>query len=212
MQKFTHLHVHSQFSILDGAAKIPALVSKAKEYGMDSLALTDHGSMFGIKKFFDECKAQEVKPILGCEVYIAPGDRTYKKSVKGEKHNFHLILLAKNKVGYHNLMKLVSQAWIDGYYYKPRIDKEILKQYSEGLIVSSACLGGEIPQLIMKNNIEAAEEVALWYKEVFGDDFYLEVMLHPIVDFNPNQNAFVLQSQVEKNLTSNILRQMTCIF
>lgn len=200
MQNFIHLHVHSQFSILDGAAKVGDLVSKAKEYNMGAVALTDHGNMFGIKKFFNECKSQEVKPIIGCEAYIAPGDRKIKKAEKGEKSSFHLILLAKNKTGYHNLMKLISYGWIEGYYYRPRIDKEILEKYSEGLIVSSACLGGEIPQLIMQKKYDEAEKVALWYKKVFGDDFYLEIMRHPIVDFNPRQNVFVNQEIVNEKV------------
>ena len=200
MQKFIHLHVHSQYSILDGATKIPDLVSKAKACEMDAIALTDHGNMFGIKKFFDECKAQEIKPILGCEVYIAPEDRFLKKAARGEKSNYHLILLAKNKIGYHNLIKLVSRAWTEGYYYKPRIDKQLLKELSEGLIVTSACLGGEIAQHIMNNNIEKAEEAALGFKEIFGDDYYLEIMLHPIDDFNPKQNAYENQVVVNEKI------------
>ncbi len=202
MQNFIHLHVHSQYSILDGAAKIGNLVAKAKELQMPALALTDHGSMFGIKKFFDECKAHEIKPILGCEVYVAPGDRREKNALKGEKSNYHLIILAKNITGYRNLMKLVSLAWIEGYYYKPRIDKEILKQYSEGLIISSACLGGEIPQLIMEGKFSQAREAAVWYKEVFGDDFYLEIMHHPVNDFNPKQEVSHYQKIVNKEIVA----------
>ncbi len=200
MSEFTHLHVHSQYSILDGAAKISDLISKAKECNMDSLALTDHGSMFGIKEFFDEAKKQEIKPILGCEFYIAPGSRKYKKNKKGQKNSYHLIVLAKNKKGYHNLLKLASLAWIEGHYYKPRIDKEILKKYSEGLIVSSACLGGEIPQFILKNDIENAEKAALEFKNIFGDDFYLELMRHEKNEFNFESNVFEKQQIVNDEL------------
>jgi len=200
MSQFTHLHVHSQYSILDGAAKVPELVSKAKEYGMTSVALTDHGSMHGIKKFFDEATAQDIKPILGCEFYIAPESRFNKKVKKGEKRNYHLIVLAKNKVGYHNLMKLASIAWIEGFYYKPRIDKEVLEKYSEGLIVSTACIGGEIPQHILNGNIKKAEEAALWYKSVFGDDFYLEMSRHEPTEFNPNPRVFDLQQQANEQI------------
>ncbi len=200
MSQFTHLHVHSQFSILDGATKIPDLVAKCKEYGMTSIALTDHGSMHGIKSFHDVATKEGIKPILGLEAYIAPESRFIKKTVKGEKSNFHLVLLAKNKIGYQNLMKLASIAWIDGYYYRPRIDKEVLEQHAEGLIVSSACLGGEIPQLIMKGLIDKADEVAMWYKNLFGDDFYLELMRHKPNDFNPQSNTFEKQELVNQEL------------
>ncbi len=200
MQKFVHLHLHTQYSILDGATKIPDLIDKVKEYGMDSVALTDHGNMLGAKKFHDICSANDIKPIIGCEAYIAPESRKLKKSVKGEKNNYHIILLAKNHTGYKNLMKLISRAWIDGYYYRPRIDKEILEQHSEGLIVSSACLGGEIAQLIMKEEYEKAEEVALWYKSIFKDDYYLEIMHHPVIDFNPRQDVSEKQLVVNKKI------------
>ena len=192
MTLFTHLHVHSQYSILDGAASIPNLVAKAKADGMTALSLTDHGSMFGIKEFWDKCKKEGIKPILGCETYVAT--RSIKeKNDKVDRSGDHLILLAKNKTGYVNLVKLVSIANIDGFYYKPRIDKDLLKQYREGLIVSSACLGGEIPQLIMKSDLTGAEEAIKWYKEVFGDDYYLELMRHP--SDVPGMNAEVYDNQ-----------------
>ena len=197
MSKFTHLHLHTKYSILDGATKIPQLVAKAQEYGMDSIALTDHGSMFGIKEFFDLTTKAGIKPILGCEVYIAPESMKIKKVPRGEKSSFHLIILSKNIIGYHNLMKLVSYAWIDGFYRKPRIDKDLLRKYSEGLIVSSACLGGEIPQLIMKGDIEGAERVAMEYKEIFGDDFYLELMRHKTG--NPQHDAKIYDRQEQVN-------------
>jgi DNA polymerase-3 subunit alpha len=174
---FTHLHVHSQYSILDGAASIKGLVKKAKDNGMTALALTDHGTMFGIKEFFDTCKKEGIKPILGCETYVAPRSINDKQG-KEDRSGDHLILLAKNETGYRNLVKLMSIASIDGFYYKPRIDKQLLEKYNEGLIVSSACLGGEVPQKIMANSIDEAKETITWFKNVFGDDYYLEVMYH----------------------------------
>ncbi len=175
---FTHLHVHSQYSILDGAASIKGLVKKAKDCGMKALALTDHGSMFGIKEFFDTCKKEGIKPILGCETYVAPRS-IHDKQGKEDRSGDHLIILAKNEIGYRNLLKLISIANIDGFYYKPRIDKQLLEKYNEGLIVSSACLGGEVPQKIMADDLEGAKETVLWFKRVFGDDYYLEIMHHP---------------------------------
>lgn len=175
---FTHLHVHSQYSILDGAASIKGLVKKAKDCGMTALALTDHGSMFGIKEFFDTCKKEGIKPILGCETYVAPRSISDKQG-KEDRSGDHLIILAKNEKGYRNLLKLISIANIDGYYYKPRIDKKLLEKYNEGLIVSSACLGGEVPQKIMANDLDGAKETILWFKKIFGEDYYLEIMYHP---------------------------------
>lgn len=177
MVDFTHLHVHTQYSILDGAANIELLIKKTKESGMNALAITDHGNMYGVLKFFNEANKQKIKPIIGCEVYIAIENRKKKEKTKG-KHYHHLILLAKNLTGYHNLAKLSSLGYLEGFYYRPRIDKEILKQYSEGLIVSSACLGGELPQTIMNNGEEKAQEVIDWFKDVFGDDYYLELQNH----------------------------------
>jgi DNA polymerase III subunit alpha len=150
MIPFTHLHVHSQYSILDGAASVNALVNKAKSDGMKALALTDHGTMFGIKEFHSACVKSGIKPILGCETYVAA--RTFNdKKDKIDRSGHHLILLAKNEKGYKNLVKLISIANNEGFYYKPRIDKTLLEKYSEGLIVSSSCLGGEIPSLLMNN-------------------------------------------------------------
>ncbi|HNQ66762.1 MAG TPA: DNA polymerase III subunit alpha [Bacteroidales bacterium] len=178
MPEFIHLHVHSQYSILDGAASINALIAKAKDFGMKALALTDHGTMLGIKEFHTKCNKNNIKPIIGCEVYVAK--RTiYDRTEASDKSGHHLILLAKNLTGYYNLVKLVSKASLEGFYQRPRIDKNLIKKYKEGLIVSSACLGGEIPKLIVENKIEEAKEVIKWYKDVFGDDFYLEVMHHP---------------------------------
>ncbi len=200
MHKFTHLHLHTQYSILDGATKIPNLIAKAKEYGMEAVALTDHGSMFGVKEFHNVTTKEGIKPIIGCEVYVAPRERTLREKVPGEKNNYHLVLLAKNIEGYHNLMKLVSYAWIDGLYYKPRIDKEILRQYSSGLIASSACLGGEIPQKILNNDIATAEKIALEFKEIFGDDFYLELMRHPTGIPERDEKVYDLQEIVNAEL------------
>jgi DNA polymerase-3 subunit alpha len=177
MPEFTHLHVHTQFSILDGAAEINTLVTKAKEYGMKAIAITDHGNMYGVVKFVDTCKKHGIKPIIGCEVYVADGSRTDKRG-KEDRSGHHLILLAKNKEGYHNLSKLCSKGYLEGFYYTPRIDKELLKEYHEGLIASSACLGGEIPDAIMHKGIEKAEEILIEYLEIFGEDFYLELQRH----------------------------------
>lgn len=181
MSKFVHLHVHSEFSLLDGANRIKDLPVRAKELGMDSIAITDHGVMFGVIDFYKACKANGVKPIIGCEVYVAPRTRFDKEPNIDNKYN-HLILLAKNNEGYKNLSKLVSLGFTDGYYYKPRIDKEILEKYHEGLICCSACLAGEVPQTIIREGIEKAEEKALWYKNLFGDDYYLEIQANSIRD------------------------------
>jgi DNA polymerase III subunit alpha len=193
-KEFTHLHVHSQYSILDGAASIASLVGKAKKDGMTALALTDHGSMYGIKEFHEECNRAEIKPILGCESYLVDD-----LSVK-DKTNYHIVLLAKNNIGYRNLLKLISIANIKGMYYKPRIDKQALKTHSEGLIVSTACLGGEVSRKLMNQGIEAAEEAILWYKEIFKDDFYLEVQRHPTEDPLLKSDVFENQIFVNKEL------------
>lgn len=177
MLEYTHLHVHTQYSILDGAAKIPDLMTKVKENGMKSLAITDHGNMFGVLKFCNEAKEYGIKPIIGCEVYMAAKSR-FDKQGKENRHSFHLILLAKNLQGYKNLSRLSSLGYKEGFYYSPRIDKEILKKYSEGLIASSACLGGELPKAILHKSEDQIEEVIQDFIEIFGDDFYLEVMDH----------------------------------
>ena len=179
MPNFVHLHVHSEFSLLDGANRIKDLPVRAKELGMDSIAITDHGVMFGVIDFYKACKANGVKPIIGCEVYVAPRTRFDKEPNIDNKY-YHLILLAKNNEGYKNLSKLVSLGFVDGYYYKPRIDKEILEKYHEGLICCSACLGGEVAQNLLHDNPQKAEEVALWHKNLFGDDYYLEVQANTL--------------------------------
>ncbi|HJE88101.1 PHP domain-containing protein, partial [Rikenella microfusus] len=174
MSEFTHLHVHTQYSILDGAAAIKKLLARAKELGMTSLAITDHGNMFGVKEFHNAAHAAGIKPILGCEVYVAARSR-FDKTEKEDRSGDHLILLAKNLEGYHNLIKLVSYAWTEGFYYNPRIDKELLEKYHEGIICCSACLGGEIPQRIMKGDLAGAEAAVKWFHDLFGDDYYLEL-------------------------------------
>jgi DNA polymerase-3 subunit alpha len=175
---FTHLHVHTQYSVLDGASEITDLFATAKADNQKALAITDHGNMYGVKEFLKAAKKAEIKPIIGCEVYVARNSR-FDKNGKEDQGGRHLILLAKNKTGYHNLIKLVSMGFTEGFYTRPRIDKEILFQYKEGLIVSSACIGGEIPKLIRSGDMESAERVALEFKEHFGDDFYLEIQRHP---------------------------------
>ena len=200
-----HLHVHSQYSLLDGKAAISDLVDKAIADGMPGIALTDHGNMFGIKEFFNyvnkknsgKADDEKFKPILGCEMYVA-ADRLQKKSTKADRSGDHLIVLAKNLKGYHNLIKLVSKAWTDGYYYNPRTDRHELKEHAEGLIICSACLGGEVPQLIMQGDIKGAEERVDWYKSVFGDDYYLELQRHQT--FKENANTEVYEEQKKVNL------------
>ena len=177
MSDFVHLHLHSTFSLLDGQCQIKPLVAKAKELGMNALAVTDHGNLFALKAFYDECRKQGVKPILGCEVYVtSTGD--YKTRDKSERR-FHLCLHAKNLTGYHNLVKLVSEAHINGFYHNARIDHTLLEKYHEGLHCSSACIAGEVAAAIDNGRMDEAERIALWYKNLFGDDYSLEVMLHP---------------------------------
>ena len=174
MADFVHLHVHSEYSLLDGMSRIKDLPVRAKELGMKAIALTDHGVMYGAVDFYKECKKNDIKPIIGCEVYVAPHSRFDKEAGRDNGYN-HLILLAKNKTGYQNLSKLVSLSFVEGFYYKPRIDLEILEKYSEGLICLSACLAGSLSQAILQNNMEKAEEIALWHKQVFKDDYYIEI-------------------------------------
>ena len=199
MIPFTHLHVHSQYSILDGAASVEALVNKAKTDEMTALALTDHGTMFGIKEFHTACSKAGIKPILGCETYVAARS-IHDKNDKIDRSGHHLILLAKNKAGYKNLVKLISIANNAGFYYKPRIDKELLKKHSEGLVVSSSCLGGEIPNLLMNNNLKGAEEAVQWYKNIFGDDYYLELQRHPAKSQREREDVYDWQVKVNKQI------------
>ncbi|MCH5328692.1 MAG: DNA polymerase III subunit alpha [Coprobacter sp.] len=237
MHPFVHLHVHTQYSILDGQASIPALVDKAMHDGMKGIAVTDHGNMFGIKEFYNyvnkknkpvngeikdlkkriaaiekgtvECEDKEAetarlkgeldaaqnrlfKPIIGCEMYVAR-NRLQDKNGKPDQSGYHLVVLAKNEKGYHNLIKLVSKAWTEGYYMRPRTDRTELEKYHEGLIVSSACLGGEVPKRINNGQMEEAEEAVRWYKRVFGDDYYLELQRHKATVPRANHEAYPLQ-------------------
>lgn len=176
---FTHLHVHTEYSLLDGSNKIKEYVARVKELGMDSAAITDHGVMYGVIDFYRAAKEVGIKPILGCEVYVAPGSRFDREKVEGEDRYFHLILLAENNTGYQNLMKIVSRGFTEGYYYRPRVDKEILETYHEGLIVLSACLAGEVQKFLQRGAYEMAKEAALWYDKTFGHgNYFLELQDH----------------------------------
>jgi DNA polymerase-3 subunit alpha len=183
--KFIHLHTHSHYSLLDGLTKLEEMVSIAKKNNMNSIALTDHGNMYGAIEFYKLCKKNNIKPIIGVEAYMAPGRRDDKSPTEtGTKKYYHLILLAKNLTGYKNLMRLVSISNLEGYYYKPRMDKEILKEYNEGLIALSACMGGELAQSVLKNeNLEKAESIIKEYKDIFGEEnYFIEVQSHPHID------------------------------
>lgn len=237
MSSFVHLHVHSYYSVLDGMSSISGLVDKAVKSGMHSIALTDHGNMFGVKEFYNyvkkknakikdqiktlekelknadldpdkktelenqlvQVRSQLFKPILGCEAYVARRDRK-SKEVQEDRSGYHLVLLAKNKTGYKNLCKLVSLGWMEGFYYRPRIDHDILEKYSEGLIASSACLGGEIHKKVEKGNLEEAEEAARWYKKVFGDDYYIELQRHKTDKPNADYECFNKQQRQNEDL------------
>lgn len=179
---FTHLHVHTEYSLLDGSSKIKELPARAKELGMDSLAITDHGVMYGVIDFYRACKAVEIKPIIGCEVYVAPGSRFDKEAIgQGDDRYYHLVLLAENNTGYSNLMKIVSRGFTEGFYYKPRVDYEVLEKYHEGIIALSACLAGEVARDITRDNYEEAKKAALHYQDIFGkDNFFLELQDHGI--------------------------------
>ena len=247
MQPFVHLHVHSQYSLLDGQASIKRLIDKAVDDGMTALALTDHGVMYGVKDFVNcvskknapikskikkiesEIKKLQLsnkdskpsddimvaeqqlietlaleqknlfKPIIGCECYLARRDRFQQKD-KVDASGWHLVVLAKNFKGYQNLIKIVSKSWTEGFYYRPRIDKELLEKYSEGLIVSSACLGGEISRKIDNGEIEEAEKAVKWYKSVFGEDYYLELQRHKTKRPPADATTYVKQERVNKEL------------
>ena len=212
MEDFVHLHVHTHYSILDGQSKVSYLVDKAVNNGMKGMAITDHGVMFGIKEFSDYCaninKARKkngeepFKPIFGCEMYVARRRKEDKVKEMHDNSGYHLIVLAKNYQGYKNLIKLVSHAWVDGYYYRPRTDRADLEKYHEGLIVCTACLAGEVPRNILKGDIDAAREAVEWYQRVFSDDFYLELQRHEVKDptLLANREAFPLQQKVNRVL------------
>ncbi len=212
MQDFVHLHVHTYYSILDGQASIPKLVDKAVGNGMRGMAITDHGNMMGIKEFFNYCKGvngkrkdkgeEPFKPIFGCEMYVVRNGRrlTDKDKSAGDSGGNHLVVLAKNERGYHNLIKLVSKAWVEGFYGRPRTDHVELEKHSEGLIVCSACIAGEVPAKILNDDIKGAEEAILWFKRVFGDDYYLELQRHEVKrpDIKANRETFPLQQRANK--------------
>ena len=212
MQDFIHLHVHTYYSILDGQSSIAKLVDKAVGNGMKGMAVTDHGDMFGIKEFFDYCNKvnggrkkeglEPFKPILGCEMYVARHRKEDKNKDNGDRSGYHLIVLAKNYRGYKNLIKLVSNAWVDGFYGRPRTDRADLERYHEDLIVCSACIAGEVPRKILQDDIEGAREAIEWYKRVFGDDYYLELQRHEVKDptIRANRETFPLQQKANKVL------------
>ncbi|MFC2010806.1 DNA polymerase III subunit alpha, partial [Chloroflexota bacterium] len=192
---FTHLHVHTEYSLLDGMCRIPQLVARAKELGMDSLALTDHGVMYGAIQFYLAAKEAGIKPIIGCEVYVAQDSRFNRNA--GDKNRYHLVLLAKDQTGYRNLIQLTAKAHLEGFYYRPRLDRELLEQYHQGLIALSACIGGEVPHLILEGRLDEAKETALWYKQTFGD-FYLEIQRHPIPELELiNQGLLSISNELD---------------
>ncbi|KKS35407.1 MAG: polymerase III catalytic subunit, DnaE type protein [Parcubacteria group bacterium GW2011_GWC2_42_12] len=198
--KFTHLHVHSHYSLLDGLTKIDELIQKAKDQGSTSLALTDHGVMYGAIEFYQKCKKAGLKPIIGVETYLAPGSRL-EKSVKDDEKNYHLVLLAKNKIGFKNLIKLTSIAHLEGFYYKPRIDWEILNKYKDGLVALTACLAGEIPRLVMAGKLDKAKKRILEYNELFGPgNFYLELQSHPNLPDQQKVNQALIALSRELNI------------
>jgi DNA polymerase-3 subunit alpha len=188
---FSHLHVHTEYSLLDGMCRIPQLVERARELGMESLAITDHGAMYGAIQFYLAAREAGVKPIIGCEVYVAPNSRFGREA--SDKNHYHLVLLAKNLAGYHNLIQLTTKANLEGFYYKPRVDRELLEQHHQGLIALSACLAGEIPRLILGGQLEEAKKAALWYQQTFGD-FYLEIQRHPIPELERLNQALIEMS------------------
>ena len=193
---FTHLHVHTQYSLLDGSGKIGEMVARAKELGMDSMAITDHGVMYGVIEFYRACRAAGIRPILGCEVYVAPNSRLDREPGAAEERYHHLVLLAENNTGYANLMRLVSQGFIDGYYYRPRIDKELLRQYHEGIIALSACLAGEVPRWLQRGMYEEAKAAALEHLAIFGEgNYFLELQDHGIPEQKNVNTQLIRMSQ-----------------
>lgn len=243
MEPFIHLHVHTQYSLLDGQASIDALIDKAQKDGMPAIAVTDHGVMFGIKEFFnkvskknskpkgaikdlekelkglkekkeltaeEQSRMEEIpglieaekkkifKPIIGCECYCARNGRHSKLASQDDRSGWHLIVLAKNLNGYKNLIKMVSISWTEGFYGRPRIDKELLEKYHEDLIICSACIGGEVPKHILNGRIDKAEETILWFKNLFGEDYYLEIQRHETHDPLAAQDVYPLQVKVNQ--------------
>ena len=212
MEDFIHLHVHTYYSILDGQSKIKDLVNKAIGDGMRGMAITDHGDMFGIKEFHDIVNGvnkgrkkeglEPFIPIFGCEMYVAKNGPKEQKNGREDQSGYHLIVLAKNYNGYKNLIKLVSNSWVDGYYMRPRTDRADLERYHEDLIVCSACIAGEVPRKILNGDIKGAREAIEWYHNLFGDDYYLELQRHEVKDptIRANRETFPLQQQANKVL------------
>ena len=205
---FTHLHVHTEYSLLDGSSKIKEITKRAAELGMDSLAITDHGVMYGVIDFYKAAKEAGIKPILGCEVYVAPGSRFDKEAGTGEDKYNHLVLLAENNTGYQNLMKIVSRGFTEGFYYKPRVDKELLREFHEGIIATSACLAGEVQRYLARGMHEEAKRVALYYQDIFGkDNFFLELQDHGIAEqhyVNPQLLRMSEETGIELICTNDV--------
>ncbi len=205
---FTHLHVHTEYSLLDGSSKIKEITKRAAELGMDSLAITDHGVMYGVIDFYKAAKEAGIKPVLGCEVYVAPGSRFDKEAGTGEDKYNHLVLLAENNTGYQNLMKIVSRGFTEGFYYKPRVDKELLREFHEGIIATSACLAGEVQRYLARGMYEEAKRVALYYQDIFGNDnFFLELQDHGIAEqhyVNPQLLRMSEETGIELICTNDV--------
>ena len=205
---FTHLHVHTEYSLLDGSSKIKEITKRAAELGMDSLAITDHGVMYGVIDFYKAAREAGIKPILGCEVYVAPGSRFDKEAGTGEDKYNHLVLLAENNTGYQNLMKIVSRGFTEGFYYKPRVDKELLREFHEGIIATSACLAGEVQRYLARGMYEEAKRVALYYQDIFGkDNFFLELQDHGIAEqhyVNPQLLRMSEETGIELICTNDV--------
>jgi DNA polymerase-3 subunit alpha len=193
---FVHLHNHTQYSLLDGLTKVPALVDRIKELGMGSVAMTDHGTLSGAIEFYKETSSKNVKPIIGMEAYVAPRAHTDKDPAKDRQY-YHLTMLAMNNAGYQNLMLLATAANLDGFYYRPRIDRELIKKYSDGLIILSGCIGGEVSDGLRQGQYDQAKEAAKWYKQIFGDRYYIELQDHGHPD---HPTAWKEQDQVNNGL------------
>ena len=195
MRKFTHLHLHTQYSLLDGFSKIDKVLDRALEYGMDSVAITDHGVMFGVVEFYKKAQAKGIKPIIGCEIYVSEQSHLIKTR---ENKRYHLVLLAENNEGYHNLVKIVSEAYVHGFYYKPRVDKEFLKKHAKGIICLSACLSGEVQEYLKYDDYEGAKKAAKEYNQIFGqNNFYLEIQDHGLPE---QKKVNILQKRLSEEL------------
>ena len=203
-EQFIHLHNHTEYSLLDGAVRVNDLIARAQSYNMSAVAMTDHGVLYGIIDFYKKAQKAGINPILGCEVYLTPS--TMEK--QDTRTRYHLVLLAASRKGYHNLIKIVSKSWLEGFYYKPRVDKDLLYKYREGLIAMSACLQGEIPQLLLKNQFENAREAAQNYLSIFGrDNFYIELQDHDLAEekqINPGLIKLAREMEIAPVVTNDI--------